>query len=189
MNEITPVLSVVERKELATLETSISNGIKNVGEALKRIHDSRLYREEFQSFEAYCTQKWQFSKTYAYGQIAICDTRKTSPFINESTPHSHVAELAKLESDARPVVYAAAQEVANAENRKVTAKDIRQIAAPKSTVDSTVDSPTAKTRAITAINILADRIAHMYAECPNENLWAEANDQIRFLTQIVTDWE
>jgi len=36
---------------------------------------------------------------------------------------------------------------------------------------------------------LEDRLNQMHEETPNENLWAEANDQIRFLTQIVTDWE
>ena len=55
--------------------------------------------------------------------------------------------------------------------------------------DRMTEIATAKTLALTAVHILEDRLNQMHAECPNENLWAEANDQIRFLTQIVTDWE
>jgi hypothetical protein len=37
-----------------------------VGLALARIRDLRLYRADFQTFEAYCQTKWHYGRSYVY---------------------------------------------------------------------------------------------------------------------------
>jgi hypothetical protein len=37
--------------------------------ALAEIRDSRLYREEFETFEGYCKDRWDFSRPMAYQLI------------------------------------------------------------------------------------------------------------------------
>ena len=38
--------------------------------AIAEIRDSRLYREEFETFEDYCKDRWEFTKSYANNLIA-----------------------------------------------------------------------------------------------------------------------
>ena len=41
-----------------------------VGLALARIRDARLYRAEFQTFEAYCQTQWHYARSYVYHLIS-----------------------------------------------------------------------------------------------------------------------
>jgi len=57
---------------LAELETRIERGLQTfieVGEALAEIRDQRLYRESHATFEAYCRERWGWSRQHAYRQI------------------------------------------------------------------------------------------------------------------------
>jgi len=44
-------------------------------------------------------------------------------------------------------------------------------------------------KTIAALEILRDRIEQLHQVSPNENALAEANDQVRYLTQILNDWK
>lgn len=62
------VLSVDETSALLEHEATIRNGLKtfvDVGNALARIRDSKLYRGEFGTFEDYCRAKWDISDRHA----------------------------------------------------------------------------------------------------------------------------
>lgn len=70
-------LTSVEQAELKKLETIIDNGLQTfveVGNALMRIRDARLYRLAHSTFEEYCHQRWGMRRSYAYELI---DTSKT----------------------------------------------------------------------------------------------------------------
>jgi hypothetical protein len=61
------VLSEAERAELQGCEGVIVTGwhtFVDVGLALARIRDGRLYRDDFGSFEAYCRFKWEYGRRY-----------------------------------------------------------------------------------------------------------------------------
>src|SRR5258708_38433372 len=65
----TAALSPEETEQLAKYEGTIRQGLKvfwQVGLALLAIRDSKLYRAEFKSFEAYCAARWDMGKSHAY---------------------------------------------------------------------------------------------------------------------------
>jgi hypothetical protein len=58
-----------ERDRLRMLEAAIDAGARAfvvMGTALAEIRDSRLYRENFDTFEAYCKAKWDLSRSRSY---------------------------------------------------------------------------------------------------------------------------
>lgn len=62
---------------LAECEAVVTRGLKafvEVGNALLRIRDERLYRETHSTFEAYCRERWGLSKPYATQLIVAADT-------------------------------------------------------------------------------------------------------------------
>jgi hypothetical protein len=66
------VLSPKERAELAQYERTIEQGkthFVNVGEALQKIRDKRLFRENNRTFDAYLKDRWGFGRIYALNQI------------------------------------------------------------------------------------------------------------------------
>jgi hypothetical protein len=57
-------LSVREEEEFAACERTIENGLRaffEVGQALLRIRENKLYRSQFKTFAAYCRQRWKWS--------------------------------------------------------------------------------------------------------------------------------
>jgi len=67
-----PTLTPVEQNQLAKLETIIKKGwstFLDVGSALLAIHEKRLYRDEYATFETYCKERLGLSRPYAYNLI------------------------------------------------------------------------------------------------------------------------
>jgi len=57
-----------EKQELTTLEFAIEKNLRfffEVGIALMRIRDRRLYRAEYATFEEYCRKKWDMGRAHA----------------------------------------------------------------------------------------------------------------------------
>jgi hypothetical protein len=72
-DEILPVsadaLSPSETEELSHCEQIIDQGLRTffeVGAALLRVRDHHLYRMEYPSFEAYCSERWGIERRQAY---------------------------------------------------------------------------------------------------------------------------
>src|SRR5678815_3357382 len=66
-------LSTTERAQLRKFETQIRHHFETfqtAGHALAAIRDDRLYRETHPTFEDYCREKWEMSKTQANRLIA-----------------------------------------------------------------------------------------------------------------------
>lgn len=112
-------LSKTETKTLAAAETILRRNLESfllVGEALAEIRDARLYRATHETFEAYCADRWDFSRQRAHQLIAssqtaaavstIVDTRPAReshvrPLL--AVPEGHRAEVWQMAVDASPV--------------------------------------------------------------------------------------
>jgi site-specific DNA-methyltransferase (adenine-specific) len=69
-------LAPVERSRLGELEQVVERGLRTfveVGNALREIRDSRLYRETHATFEDYCRERWGWSRRHANRQIEAAD--------------------------------------------------------------------------------------------------------------------
>jgi uncharacterized protein YdaU (DUF1376 family) len=94
-------LSAAESKKLEKHEGVIEKNLKSffdVGVALAAINEGRLYRETHATFEAYCGERWDFGRQYAYRLIdAASVVKNLSP--NGDVKHQKL--LPATESQAR----------------------------------------------------------------------------------------
>ena len=77
-NTITPT----DIADLDRLETIIENGRQTfveVGTALTEIRDRKLYRRDYNTFEAYCQEKWGWKKSHAYRMIDAVELTSSLP--------------------------------------------------------------------------------------------------------------
>lgn len=91
-------LTSSDRKELSRLEDTIERNLLSfyeVGLALTRIRDGRLYRETHETFEAYCKDRWDMQRAYAYRLIASAEVRAQLSPIGDKVPQT--------EAQARPL--------------------------------------------------------------------------------------
>lgn len=96
---IVPVLSVTERAVLLECEAKVRLGLKafvDVGNALAKIRDERLYRERFGTFEAYCLAVWDISDRHARYLWNAAEV------VDELAAHNFTV-LPETESQARPL--------------------------------------------------------------------------------------
>lgn len=56
-------------RAIAMVDASTHGSAAERGQALRNIHDWRLYRETHATFEVYCRGRWNIGKSYAYGLI------------------------------------------------------------------------------------------------------------------------
>jgi hypothetical protein len=121
-------LTIVEEKTLADLESIITTGMRTfekVGNALRAIRDGRLYRSSHGTFEAYCLERWAFKRAYAYRLIESAQVvNNLSPIGNKPTNEAQARPLARLEVGQQAEAWEAANEIAQAEGRNVTARDV-----------------------------------------------------------------
>jgi hypothetical protein len=76
MSELITALTTEEQTDLSRLENVIDTGRETfvkVGEALREINHRRLYRLDYGTFEAYCQERWGFSRQYAYNLISASE--------------------------------------------------------------------------------------------------------------------
>lgn len=123
------MLVKTEQKILAECEATIKKGLAtfmDVGSALMRIRDGRLYREQYGTFEAYCQEKWGMSRMHAHRLMSAAEVTEnvTHGLQTKPTSERQVRPLAGLEPEKQKEVWISAVEKAKEENRKVTAKDV-----------------------------------------------------------------
>jgi hypothetical protein len=127
------ILSPAEVRELVTCEEIISQGWEtfvNVGRALAAIRDKRLYRADFETFEAYCRRKWQYGKSHAYRLIGAAEViASLSPIGDIPLPRNEaqVRPLLGLRADEVQAIWREA--VKKAGKKNVTAKLVNQAVA------------------------------------------------------------
>ena len=97
-------LSTIENTELKELETIINKNMTafyQVGSALSKIRDSRLYRDTHSTFEDYCKDKWDMSRPRAYQFIESSLVHDNLSTMVDITPTSErqTRPLTKLEPE------------------------------------------------------------------------------------------
>lgn len=144
-SHITPTpLSDAEKRERDRCEAIIAKGWETflaVGYALATIRNKRLYRDRHATFEDYCRQKWEFSKSHANRLIeAAVVAAILTPIGVKPTSESQLRPLVDLPPQRIPDAWKKAQELAG--GKEITAKVVRQAAEqfkplPTLPVDST----------------------------------------------------
>lgn len=122
-------LSADEASDLESHEIEIERDFKafiRVGTALMDIRDRRLYRERYQTFEAYCAERWSLKRQRAYELMSAAGAAMAVSEISDIQRESHAAELVGLSEEAQRDVWAAAVETAP--NGKITASHVRAVA-------------------------------------------------------------
>lgn len=74
--QIVPHLSSSETKEKEECEEIIRSHLRSFlqcASALKRIHDKKLYRADFSTFEAYSWEQWGYGRAYAHRLVKAAD--------------------------------------------------------------------------------------------------------------------
>ncbi len=129
-----------ESSELASCEQVIAKGLTHfveVGNALIRIRDLKLYRATHATFAAYCKERWDMAKSQAYRVIEAAQVVGVLPIKSEEvkmspnggqtlpapTSERVVRPLTKLEPAQQPAAYTRAVEMANGE--APTAKQVQ----------------------------------------------------------------
>ena len=122
-------LSEMEQIEYQACEAVLmmsSRTFVDAGQALGRIRDLRLYREEFNTFEDYCRAKWEYGRIYAHQLIAAAHL-VTHLFANckhrRPDRESQLRPLTGLPLDQAQLVWEKAAE--HAGGRKITASRVR----------------------------------------------------------------
>lgn len=129
-NLLPAVLTESERQELAQHEQVIKAGLQtfyDVGNALAAIRDAKLYREDYETFEDYCRERWQISRPRAYQMISSAEVVDNVSTMVDILPTSErqVRPLTKLPPDDQRTAWAEA--VATAPDGKVTGAHVEQI--------------------------------------------------------------
>lgn len=109
------------------MEQTIEAGRKTfveVGLALAEIRDSKLFRSDFDTFEAYCQSKWKMGRRYANLLIESSAVVKSLPMGTIVPTEGQARALSKVEPAKRVEVLTKA-----AESGPVTAKKIHEAAA------------------------------------------------------------
>lgn len=112
-------LSDQERQHLTDYEATIQRGIHafiEVGTALYAIRDAKLYRESYKTFDAYCKDRWQLGRNYAYkliGASQVVGNLAASPTVSVlPTKESQVRPLAALPPEQQVEAWTEAEAVA-----------------------------------------------------------------------------
>jgi hypothetical protein len=96
-----------------------------VGQALLKIRDSRLYRAEHDTFENYCLSRWQMARAYALRLIGAAEVVKNLSPMGDIPATERVARpLTKLEPAQQREAWTKANETASAEDRPVSARHV-----------------------------------------------------------------
>jgi hypothetical protein len=112
------------RGALAECETVIAQGLATfteVGQALLRIRDERLYRETHDTFAAYFKERWGFSRQTGYDLMRTAQVVELVQEVGQPTREA-ARELASLEPDAMREAWA---ETIERVGEKPTAAEVR----------------------------------------------------------------
>ena len=128
------LLTPAEQNELTRLETVIQKGwttFLEVGAALVKINTERLYRDKYESFQAYCHERLGLSRQYAYSLIGSAEVNAQLSAIADirvkPLTESQFRELIPVPEGKRVDAWKGALKLAGSE--PVTAKVVRQAAA------------------------------------------------------------
>jgi len=122
-------LTPSEQGDLRQCESIIERGLATfveVGNALAKIRDGRLYRGEYRTFEGYCQDRWGLTRRHVNYQIAAARVVKNLGTIVPILPitESQARPLTRLEPEQQREAWTKAVETAP--NGKVTAAHVQK---------------------------------------------------------------
>ena len=129
MASMTTSLTADDKTILATCEETIERGLKTfheVGAALLKIRDGRLYRHKHKTFEQYCRDRWGFTRMRASQLIAsasVCENVNHG-LQTQSINERQARELARLPAAQQQDAW---QEAIEQTDGKPTAAVVREI--------------------------------------------------------------
>jgi len=134
MNAVKEKLEASERGRFRKLELAVAQGISSfvvVGEALREIRNSKLYREEYKTFEKYVDQRWGMARQRAYQLIDAADVKANLSTIvdkneraEEINKEGQLRELKDVPAESMEAVVDRAGEIAG--DDPITASDLKQ---------------------------------------------------------------
>lgn len=123
-------LSGNEIIRLKTLEGVIESGKKafiEVGMALTEIRDNRLYRKSFDTFEAYCQERWSFSRQFASLQIQSAELAQSLSTIVDIPNEGTAREFVSVPKEQRKEVAETAKKIAAEKGRDtINSRDVKE---------------------------------------------------------------
>lgn len=124
------VITRQDRSDLETIESQIAKGMRDVADGLIKIRDRKLYLIHYDTFEEYCELRLKRSRSWAYDQMQLEDTRKSLPpeMSKILDTDSSVRELQKVPKKRRMGVI---RSILGAE-KNVTPQTIKEAAKPPS---------------------------------------------------------
>lgn len=131
MIQVVEELTGIERSDLEKHEVAIERGLATfteVGAALMDIHNRRLYRASYSTFEDYCKERWEMTKIHAYrliGAVRVTQNLRSNQLVTRfPMTESQVRPLTSLEPHQQQEVWQ--QAVATAPEGVVTAKHVEK---------------------------------------------------------------
>lgn len=105
-----PRLTAEERKRFQELKREMvdkmTSALVEVGEALKEIRDKKLYREDYDTFEALCRDAFNISRSNAYRLMEAAEvSQDLSSARDKPTSIRQLTALAKVEPEKRKEVF------------------------------------------------------------------------------------
>jgi hypothetical protein len=125
------ILSFEEVNRFKACEAVVEKGLQTfveVGASLLEIRDNRYYRQEFDTFEAYCRQRWQMGASRARQLIGAAEVVKNLNTEGESvtivtpTHESQVRPLTKLDPEQQREVWQSATRLSPKPTAELVAK-------------------------------------------------------------------
>lgn len=112
---------------LTSYESVIAAGLASyveVGTALERIREARLYRAEYGSFAEYCVERWGFSRRYADQLVQAAAVARDVAYTGRVPDNASQARaLAAVEPDERAEIWS---EVVEATEGEVTTEAVER---------------------------------------------------------------
>lgn len=105
-------LSAEEQEQLAVCESEISEGLNTfweVGRALSQISANRLYREEYETFQIYCAERWHMTRQHAHRLIEATTVFENVPALQTER---QARAIKHFEKDIQGVVWQIAEKTA-----------------------------------------------------------------------------
>lgn len=93
-------LTAFDRRRLIKFEKQIDKGWRQMAEALSIIRDERLYRDQFDTFQDYCSERWGHNRRYVnrliQGARVVRRIERMGPVGPKQPTEWQVRPLAKL---------------------------------------------------------------------------------------------
>lgn len=132
-------LQVIEERELSRCEKTIEKGMATfveVGQALAKIRDGKLYRDTHKTFAAYCKERWGHNRDWAYKLIDASAATECIPKNTKQPTQAQAKKLAKAPAEQQAEVWEGVLEDAEQSGEEVTAARVEEAVAKISGGDS-----------------------------------------------------